>query len=108
MISIQSSLNELDRAHQVRQGLLDCYLREIADSPEARGLRALLKNAASTIEESVEQMRQQHQVTISQFQTEIRMLHKRIDSLEAAASVDDLTRFLTRPEMEARIRTATP
>jgi hypothetical protein len=29
MISIQDSLNELDRAHQIREGLLDCYLNAI-------------------------------------------------------------------------------
>ena len=29
MISIQSSLTELDRAHQLREGLLDCYLNAI-------------------------------------------------------------------------------
>jgi GGDEF domain-containing protein len=209
MISIQSSLNELDRAHQIREGLLDCYLsaikncanyaieldedatakhrkylrtlgeevacgensivlesrailrnllrdfrdkgsqylatlrdelantartleevleslsqsdgdhesrlrktiqnlREIADGAEGQALAPVLRNAASTIEQSVEQMRKQHQVTVSQFQIEIRMLHKRIDSLEAAASVDELTRFLNRAEMESSIRNATP
>jgi len=105
---ILDSLSQSDGEHESRLRTTVRNLREIADSPDAKGLSAVLINAASTIELSVEQMRQQHQVTISQFQTEIRMLHKRIDSLEAAASVDDLTRFLTRPEMEAKIRLAPP
>src|SRR5689334_7243322 len=105
---ILDSLSQSDGEHESRLRSTVRNLREIADSREAKSLSAVLKNAAYTIEQSVEQMRKQHQVTTSQFQTEIRMLHRRIDSLEAAASVDDLTRFLTRPEMETRIRQVTP
>jgi GGDEF domain-containing protein len=105
---ILDSLSQSDGEHESRLRATVRNLREIADSPEGKTLRVVLKNAASTIEQSVDQMRKQHQVTISQFQTEIRMLHKRIDSLEAAASMEDMTRFLTRAEMEAQIRAATP
>jgi GGDEF domain-containing protein len=105
---ILESLAQTDGDHETRLRLTVQNLREIADSPEAEAVGHLLRSAATTIEQSVEQMRKQHQVTISQFQIEIRMLHKRIDSLESAAAVDDLTRLLNRTEMEKRILVATP
>lgn len=105
---ILDSLSQADGDHETRLRSTITHLREIAESPEGRAVGKLLHNAASTIEQSVEQMRKQHQVTVSQFQIEIRMLHKRIDGLETAASVDDLTRFFNRAEMETRIKGATP
>ncbi len=77
-------------------------------SPEGAPLRNLLGAAVDTIQESIEQARREHQITVSQFKTEIRMLHKRIDMLETAACVDALTKMFTRREMEDRIRQAPP
>ena len=46
--------------------------------------RETIQGAAKTIEVSLDQVRKQHQLTIAQFLVEVRMLHKRIDSLESA------------------------
>lgn len=105
---ILESLSQTDGEHEVRLRSSVHRLRELADSPEGGALGQALRGAASIIEQSVEQMRRQHQLTISQFQMEIRMLHKRIDRLEAIASAQDLTKVLNRAGMESRLREATP
>jgi len=103
---ILDSLSQADGDHETRVRASLCTLREISASPAGRAVRTAVQAAADTIEESVEQIRRQHQLTISQFQIEIRMLHKRIDALEASASLDLLTQLLNRREIEERIRSA--
>jgi GGDEF domain-containing protein len=68
---------------------------------------SVIAAAADSIENSLEQVRKQHQLTTSQFLVEIRMLHKRIDSLESAAAVDEITRCATREELISLIRSST-
>ena len=103
---ITEAMSQSDDDHeaQLRGALLK--LRAIARSTDD-GLRDSLAGAANTIEQSLEQIRKQNQITLSQFLTEIRMLHQRIDALEAAASIDDLTKLFNRAEMEDRIRSHT-
>jgi len=105
---ILDSLSQSDGDHETNLRQAVRRLREIASAPDAGIIGQQLGAAAASIEQSVEQLRQQHQVTISQFQIEIRMLHKRIDSLESAVSIDNLTQLFNRAEMEKRIRTAVP
>lgn len=79
-------------------------LRSISNSVQDSVLRDALGSTAAAIETSLEEIAKQHQVTVSQFLTEIRVLHKRIDALESAAAVDDLTKLFNRGEIEHRLR----
>lgn len=81
-------------------------LRELAKGPLEERVRAVILPAAGAIEDCVEKMRSQHQLTISQFQSEIRVLHGRIDSLETAVSIDQMTTLLNRSEVEDGVRNA--
>lgn len=103
---IIDTLAETDGDHDARMRTALTGLRQAAAQPESTPLRPLLVSAADTIQQSVEQLKQEHEVAIAQFQVEIRMLHKRIDALESAACLDALTKLFTRREMEDRIRSA--
>lgn len=103
---ILDSLTQSDGEHEVRLRAAVKRLRDMAGNPNTTLLRDAVRGAAEAIEQSVEQIRKQHQVTVSQFQIEIRMLHQRIDTLEASASIDQLTRFHNREETVARIKAA--
>jgi GGDEF domain-containing protein len=83
-------------------------LRQIAASPAGAPVRAEVASVADAIEAGFEEMRKQHRLTVSQFVVEIQMLHKRIDELETAAAVDNLTRLHNRREMEERVRLTPP
>jgi GGDEF domain-containing protein len=103
---ILNSLAQTDSDHEVRLRTTLGRLREISNSPDGSAVRAAILAAADSIEKSLEQIRQQHQFTVSQFLVEIRMLHKRIDLLETAASLDDLTKLFKRDEIERQIYSA--
>jgi GGDEF domain-containing protein len=83
-------------------------LRQIASSPGGLAVRAELTSAADAIESSFEEMRKQHRTTVSQFVVEIQMLHRRIDTLETAAAVDNLTQLNSRADMEERLPLTPP
>ena len=90
------ALSQCDSDHTVKLRTALGRLREVVRSPEASAVRAVVVSVADTIEQSLEQIRKQHQFTISQFQSELRLLHTRIDSLETAAAIDEATKFSNR------------
>jgi GGDEF domain-containing protein len=100
---MMESLNQSDDNHDVRLRTAVGRLREVCLAPGSEPLRAVVRQAADTIEDSLEQLRKQHQVTIAQFHMELRVLHQRIDALETAAAVDHLGQLLKRGEMEMRL-----
>ena len=81
-------------------------LRILREPPgeDADSIRDNVLDAAKTIENCLSAVRKKHQLSVSQLMIEIRMLHKRIDALESAASVDLLTHLFPRQDMEQRIR----
>jgi GGDEF domain-containing protein len=101
---ILDTLSQSDGDHEITLRGALAKLREAAALPSGAAIAPLVHAAANSIEQSVDQLRKQHQLTISQFMVEIRMLHKRIDSLEAAAATDECTRFDNREETIERIR----
>lgn len=101
---IMESLVQSDGDHEARLRSGVRQLQAISDSSACAQLAGSLRQAASFIEQSFEEMHKQHQVTVAQFQMEIGMLHRRIDRLESEESIDDLTRLFKRAEMERRIR----
>jgi GGDEF domain-containing protein len=100
------SLAQSDGNHATRLRKTVLGLRETPESDDASALRARMRAAADSIEVSVDQIRKEHQLAVSEFLVEIRMLHARIDALEAAAAVDVMTGIFNRAEMEERIRSA--
>jgi GGDEF domain-containing protein len=71
-------------------------LREAANSAEGSAVRAVVGAAADSIALSLDQMRKQHQLTVVHLQTELRLLHNRIDSLETKVTNDEVTKFSNR------------
>lgn len=83
-------------------------LREASRFSDVQSLRALALGAADAIESNFEEMRKRHELTISQFQAEIRVLHQRIDRMERAASIDAMTELMRRGEIEQRVAQGIP
>ena len=98
------TLCQADDDHEKRLKEAVIRLRAIGGTPEAAAVAPMLLAAVEILEKNLEDLRKQHQLTVAQFLSEIRVLHGRIDTLEAAASVDSLTQLLRRGEMEDRIR----
>ena len=105
---LMDSLAQSDGDNEARLKTNLVRLREVAGRPEAAAVRASLLATAGKLEEGLEEVRKQHQLALAQFQVEIRMLHQRIDSLEAASAIDSLTKLCGRTEMEEHIRSTEP
>jgi GGDEF domain-containing protein len=88
---------------QLRKGIE--AVRDLAQDPTDPFGEAL-RGSAEAIQQALDQFRQEQQLTISQFLSEITLLQKRIDSLEEAASTKELEDVLGRGETEAWIRSA--
>ena len=100
---IMESMTQTEGDHETQLRAALVKLRAICRSADG-SLRDSLAAATNSIEQSMEQLRKQNQLTIAQFLTEIRVLHQRIDALESAAAIDDMTKLFTHGEMEDRIR----
>jgi GGDEF domain-containing protein len=105
---ILDSLAQSDGDHETRLRTAVRQLREVARSPQGAAIDMAILPATAVIEECLEKIHAQHQLTIAQFQAEIRMLHQRIDSLETAVSIDQMTALYKRDEIEERMRSAVP
>lgn len=108
--ALESTLEALAQCDGDHGAHLRSAISRLRGIPDEAGsaIRASVLAAASTIESSLEEVRKQHQLTVAQFVMEIGMLHKRIDALEGAASVDRLTQLFNREEIEARISCVRP
>lgn len=100
------ALGEGDDDHESKLRRAIRTLQEIGGNPAAGALGPSIRSTCEAIEQTVGQFRQHHQLIVSQLVTEIRLLHKRIDTLESTVSAGDLIRLFTRSEMEHRIRSA--
>jgi GGDEF domain-containing protein len=96
LLEMVDGLSQCDNDHNDKLCSALVRLREMANSPEGSAVRAGVRAVAETIEQSLNQLRKQHRFTVSQLQTELRLLHNRIDSLEARVSTDEATKFSNR------------
>ena len=105
-LSVSHTQSDGDHDGRIRRSVDN--LRSLARSPGARAVGEMLRNAADSIEQSVEQIRRQNQITNQQFHNEIRALNRRIDPSAADDQNDSLTRVLNRAESQEKILSSTP
>jgi GGDEF domain-containing protein len=81
-------------------------VRGIADRPGYEVVRELLLRAAAAMQEGLDELNRHHEKIVTSLMEEVRALHKKIDSLESAASLDILTTLLSHAEIEKRLEAA--
>jgi GGDEF domain-containing protein len=104
---IMETLAHSDGDHEGRMDASLKRLREISTSRECGSAGPAILKVTEAVQQTVEEMKNQHRLTVSQFQVEVRMLHQRIDNLERSAMMDAATRLFNRSEMESQILGAT-
>jgi hypothetical protein len=85
--------NDGEQDARVRASLAS--VRDISELPECASIKAALLSAAQAIESSVDQIRNQHQLTVAQLKSEIRVLHKRVDRAENVVAAEDVKQLTT-------------
>ena len=103
---ILDALSDGDADYDSRLRSALARLRSVARSPEIGEIRDPLLAATLMVQEGIEEMRRRQEATVAQLMGEIRSLHKKIDSLESANSLDILGTLLTRAAMEERLPAA--
>jgi hypothetical protein len=93
--------NDGEQDSRVRESLAS--VRDISELPECAAIKAALLSAAQAIESGVDQIRQQHQLTVAQLKAEIRVLHKRVDRADSVLAAEDLKQLMTQGELERQI-----
>lgn len=97
------ALAQSDGNHATRvRGTLK-QLRDAAATPEGAPLRTMLTAAVASIEGDLAEMRREQQFSMAQLQTEVRILHQRVEALQDAASMDQASKFSSRRSIEEYI-----
>jgi GGDEF domain-containing protein len=103
-----AALAHTDDNHSARVRESLAKVRDVAATPEAAPLRARLAAAADAIEADLAQLRREQQFTVVQLQTEIRVLHRRVESLVTAAATDQASRFFNRRGIQEYVQCLPP
>ena len=101
---ILDSVAQGDGEYEVRMRRSLTRLQEFAGSPESAAVHEGLIAAIRTVRGGLDEIARRQESTISQLMEEIHALHRKIDSMESAASVEVLAAVLTRVELEKRLQ----
>jgi GGDEF domain-containing protein len=83
-------------------------VRQVVATPEGAPLRETLVAAVDSIEEDIAQLRREQQFTIAQLQTEVRILHQRVEAMQNAAAIDQASKFSSRRSIEEYVESLPP
>ncbi|PWT98719.1 MAG: hypothetical protein C5B51_28650 [Terriglobia bacterium] len=101
--TLVGALSAADGDHDSKLRKALSSLREAGRLLGSSPVRQIVIAAAENIEQSLEELHKQHQLTIAQFVTETRLLHTRIDELERSAAAGRMATLLHRAELEQRL-----